>query len=186
MEPEQRVQQFLPFADRDRFSAYDEVVEQVSARAAEAGSLGKLDLGALTAWKRLRADTPWMSKLMDTPDSEVRRHTHQAFVAARDESKTVPEAAAAARSALSPLPGFTRGDALASAVCFAVAPHRLAVYDTRAHRGLSRLGLELDDRPGRYGRYLLLLEQCRRELAGQGHEWSARDVDLALYQLGRP
>jgi len=69
---------------------------------------------------------------------------------------------------------------------FAVAPHRLAVYDTRAHRGLTRLGLALDDRPGRYGRYLLLLEQCRRELAGQGHEWSARDVDLALYQLGRP
>lgn len=41
---------------------YDEVVDQVVARAAETGSLGELDLGALTGWKRMRADTLWMAK----------------------------------------------------------------------------------------------------------------------------
>jgi hypothetical protein len=87
---------------------------------------------------------------------------------------------------LTPLPGLAHGDALASAVCFAAAPHRLAVYDKRADRGLSRVGLPLDRRPGRYGRYLQLLEQCRTELAERGHSWSARQVDLALYQLGQP
>lgn len=87
-------------------TAYDEVIVQIAERAADAGSLGKLDVGALLAWKRLRCDTRWMAELMGTPDVEVRRHTSQAVLAARDESRTVPEAAAAARSALTPLPGF--------------------------------------------------------------------------------
>jgi hypothetical protein len=166
--------------------AYDEVVEQVAARVSDAGSLGKLDIGALTAWKRLRADTPWMGKLMSCPDREVRLRTAEAVVAARDETKPVPVAAGAARAALTALPGFAHGDALASAVCFVAAPRRLAVYDRRAHHGLHQIGLVLDNRPGRYGRYLLLVEQCRQELAVQGHGWTARQVDVALYQLGRP
>lgn len=165
--------------------AYDEVVEQVVARAEAAGDLGKVDLAALTAWKRLRADTPWMARLMGTADEEVRRHTRRALASARDERLSVPEAARAARSALTPLPGFVHGDALASAVCFAAAPHRLAVYDRRAHRALGRIGLLLGGRPGRYGRYLELIEQCRRELADHGSIWSAREVDQALYQIGR-
>ncbi|MDG4761403.1 hypothetical protein [Micromonospora sp. WMMD710] len=165
-------------------TAYDEVVEQVIARVADAGSLGKLDLGALSAWKRLRADTPWMARLMSRPEQEIRQHTERAVTAAQDESRTVAEAAVAARSALTPLPGFSNGDALASVVCFVAAPTRLAVYDSRAHSGLQQLGLVLDNRPGRYGRYLALVERCRAELAGQGYEWSARQVDLALYQLG--
>lgn len=187
MEPRARVQRLIAAADLYAAvvsSAYDEVVEQVVARVADAGSLGKLDLGALSAWKRLRADTPWMARLMSCPEHEVRQHTHRAVAAAQDESRTVPEAAAAARSALTPLPGFSNGDALASVVCFVAAPMRLAVYDGRAHSGLQRLDLVLDNRPGRYGRYLALVEQCRDELAGQGHQWSARQVDLALYQLG--
>ncbi|RSM64908.1 hypothetical protein DMB66_18420 [Actinoplanes sp. ATCC 53533] len=158
----------------------------MTARAAEVGSLGKLDIGALTAWKRLRADTPWMGKLMSCPDREVRLHTEQAVIAARDDSKPVPEAAAAARTALTALPGFAHGDAIASAVCFAAAPLRLAVYDRRAHHGLHQLGLFLENRAGRYGRYLRLIEQCRQELADQGHVWTARQVDIALYQLGQP
>jgi len=32
---------------------------------------------------------------------------------------------------------------------------------------------------------MALVEQCRQELATSGHTWSARDVDLALYQNGR-
>jgi len=120
------------------------------------------------------------------PDKEVRLYTGRAVAAARDESKSVPEAARAARSALTALPGLGQGDALASAVCFAAAPQRLAVYDRRAHRGLRELDLHLDDRRGRYARYMQLVEQCREELAEQGRTWSARQVDLALYWLGRP
>jgi hypothetical protein len=127
-----------------------------------------------------------MGKLMSRPDHEVRQHTARAVIAARDESKPVPQAAAAARSALTPLPGFAHGDAIASAVCFVAAPLRLAVYDRRAHRGLRRLDLSLKNRPGRYGHYLLLIEQCRKELADKGHAWTARQVDVALYQLGGP
>jgi hypothetical protein len=87
MEPEQRVRQLL--AARDRYAAavgpaYDEVFEEVAARVAVTGSLGKLDLGALTAWKRLRADTPWMARLMGMPDGDVRAHTGRAVTAARD------------------------------------------------------------------------------------------------------
>ncbi len=166
--------------------AYDQVLEQVSARVDTFGSLGKLDLGALTAWKRLRANTSWMAKLMALPDDDVRAHTGRAVTAARDESISVPEAASAARSALTPLPGFGHGPALASAVCFAAAPHRLAVYDSRAHRGLSRLGLELVYGHGCYGPYMALLMQCCSDLAAHGHLWTARQVDLALFQLGRP
>lgn len=188
MGPRERVQRLITAAELhaiDVSAFYDEVVEQVVARVADAGNLGKLDLGALSAWKRLRADTPWMARLMSCPEQEIRQHTERAVTAARHESRTVPEAAAAARSALTPLPGFSNGDALASVVCFVAAPKRLAVYDSRAHSGLQRLGLVLDNRPGRYGRYLALVEQCRAELADQGRVWSARQVDLALYQLGR-
>jgi hypothetical protein len=188
MEANQRVKRLRSAAEacaEGVGTAYDEVVEQVAARAQASGSLGKLDVGALAAWKRLRADTPWMSLLMATQESEVRLHSGRAVAAARDLSRSVPEAAAAARSALTPLPGFAHGDALASAVCFAAAPGRLAVYDKRAHRGLDILGLTLDRRPGRYGRYLSLIEQCRAELAAAGHDWSARQVDLALFWLGR-
>lgn len=66
---------------------------------------------------------------MAMPDAEVRVYTPLAVTAALDESTDVPTAAAAARSALSPLPGMGRGDAFASAVCFSAAPHRLAVSD---------------------------------------------------------
>jgi hypothetical protein len=60
VEPQKRVERLTAAADlyaAKVSSAYDEVVEQVLARLADAGSLGKLDLGALSAWNRLRADT---------------------------------------------------------------------------------------------------------------------------------
>ena len=139
--PNERAQLLITAADQyvaEVSSAYDEVIEQVIARVADTGSLGKLDLGALSAWKRLRADTPWMARLMSCPEHEVRQQTQRAVTAALDESRTVPEAAAAARSALTALPGFNNGDAMASVVCFVAAPLRLAVYDSRAHLVLQR------------------------------------------------
>lgn len=167
------------------YPVYDEVVEQVSERILASGSVGKLDIAALTAWKRLRADTIWNRALMRVPETEVRRSTEAVVAVARDLTLSVREAASAARGHLSGLPGFGTGDALASAVCFAAAPERLAVYDRRAHAGLTRLGLNLDNKPGRYGRYMELVEQCGEELSAAGTAWTARQVDLALYQLGQ-
>ncbi len=75
---------------------------------------------------------------------------------------------------------------MASTLCFVAAPDRMAVYDRRTHHGLTMVGLELDNRPGHYGRYMVLVEQCRTEVTDRGHEWTGRQVDLALYQFGEP
>lgn len=165
---------------------YDEVVREVIKRVANSGSVGKLDIAALTAWKRLRADTPWVAGLMDTSDAEVRRRTSGVVEIVNDRGLAIPEAAGRARSALSPLSGFGTGDALASAVCFAAAPGRMAVYDKRAHAAVLSLGFELDNRRGRYRRYMMIVEACRSALHGRGNKWEARQVDTALYYLGGP
>ena len=83
-------------------------------------------------------------------------------------------------------PGFGQGTALASALLTAAAPTRLAVYDKRARSGLQKVELELPDRgPRFYARYMTLIEQCRTEGTDEGNRWSARDVDLALWILGK-
>ncbi|MEV0135433.1 hypothetical protein AB0H83_44165 [Dactylosporangium sp. NPDC050688] len=74
MEPAERVRKLLAAANEyaaEVSNTYDEVADQIAARVAQTGSLGKLELGALCAWKRLRADTPWMAQLMSTPDHQV-------------------------------------------------------------------------------------------------------------------
>ncbi|WP_328649095.1 hypothetical protein OHS58_17980 [Amycolatopsis sp. NBC_00348] len=108
-------------------SAYDEVLVEVAVRARAAGSIGKSDIGALLLWKRLRADTPWASRLMSVPDLEVRATTARVVDAVRDPHSSTPAAAREGRRLLASLPGFTTGDALASAVLVAAAPRRMAV-----------------------------------------------------------
>ena len=163
---------------------YDDVFREVQLRINAAGSAGKADIAMLSFWKRLRTDTPWVTMLLQLPDAEVREVTGRAVTAARrgDASK----AAGDAREILRGLPGFGRGTALASALLTAAAPDRLAVYDRRARRGLQKVELELtDDAPLFYARYMLLIEQCRAEGAEVGNRWSAHDMDLALWILGR-
>lgn len=172
-------------AYRDSVStSYDEVIGEVVARVSDVGSVGKFDIAALTTWKRLRADTRWVAELMSWPDDEVRGHTAQAVTFANDPSLAAPEAAGQARGALTPLPGFGTGDALASTVCFVAAPDRLAIYDRREHAAVSELGFDLDNRPGRYRRFMAIVERCLAALREAGHDWSARRVDTALFQLG--
>lgn len=187
-EHDQRIWAVLHSA-RDAYMAeastsYDEVLTEVSQRAQLTQSIGKTDIGALLIWKRLRADTPWATKLMNTPDAEVRTATSKAYHAVNDLSVPVPQAAAAGRSELSVLSGFKSGDALASALLLAAAPNRLAIYDRRALSGLKSLGLSLSSSRGRYGRYMELVESLRSLARRQGEPWLARDVDLALYWLG--
>ena len=164
---------------------YDEVITELCARAEATGSLGKVDLGALVAWKRLRADTLYMGRLMATAETTVREHTAAAFAAARNPDLSTVDAATAARRALEPLPGFRSGDALASAACFICAPDRLAVYDRRAHAGLRVLGLDLTRTGGVYGQYMAHLDALRAALDTPSDHWTARRVDLALYVLGK-
>lgn len=165
---------------------YDEVVHEVIARVGDSGSVGKLDIAALTSWKRLRADTPWTGELMGIRDAEVRHHTSAVVTITNDSALLASEAAGRGRAALSSLPGFRSGDALASTICFVAAPDRLAVYDRRAHAAVRALGFELDHRPGRYRRFMTIVEACRTALKEAGYDWSARRIDTALYQLGRP
>jgi hypothetical protein len=78
------------------------------------------------------------------------------------------------------------GTALASAVLTAASPTRLAVYDRHARKGLEEVELELTDKPPLfYARYMRLIQRCRAEAEDEGRRWSARDVDLALFMLGR-
>jgi hypothetical protein len=87
----------------------------------------------LSFWKRLRADTRWVPRLLGLPEAEVRAATGRAVAAARDGD--VSEAAGIAREHLRPLPGFRQGTALASALLTAASPDQLAVYDKRARSG---------------------------------------------------
>lgn len=163
---------------------YDEVLNQVAERVEKSGSIGKADIGALLFWKRLRADTPWVGRLNALSDESVRQTTAGAVSFVNDASLSTPEAAARGRGHLSSLPGFDKGDALASALLLSAAPKRMAIYDRRAQAGLGMLGLALSAAPGRYARYMALVESIRSAALTRGMEWTGRDVDIALYRLG--
>jgi hypothetical protein len=179
-----RLQQGFVKAQEAISPYYDEVFVEVQQRISEAGSVGKAEIAMLAFWKRLRADTAWVMTLLGKADFDVREVTGPAVVAAR--AGDVVEAAGRAREMLRPLPGFARGTALASAVLTAAAPSRLAVFDKNARRGLQDVALELaDDASPFYANYMALIEQCRAEAADAGLQWSARDIDLALYMLGK-
>jgi hypothetical protein len=119
------------------------------------------------------------------PDASIREATGSAVAAVRDDSLGIAEAAAQGRAALSGLPGLSGGDALASALLTAAAPGRMAVYDRRAQSAIGLLGFELSAAPGRYGRYMRLVDEIRDQASvSTGRSWTARDVDLSLYWLG--
>lgn len=164
---------------------YDEVLGEVADRIEATGSIGKVDIGALLFWKRLRANTPWAAKLHGMAEAKIREVTAAAVAAVRDDALEVPVAAEQGRAALSGLPGLSSGDALASALLTAAAPHRMAVYDRRAQSALGQLGIELSAAPGRYGRYMRVVEGLREQASALSNRaWSPRDVDLSLYWLG--
>lgn len=162
----------------------DEVFDEVAQRARLSGSLGKADIAVLTVWKRLSARTPWAAVLMSRPDAEVRAVTARAVAAVRDTALPRGEAARAGRAVLGQLPGLRTGDALASAVLTAAAPGRMAVYDRRVQAALDALGFTLTPAPGRYGRYLRLLDGLLLHVGPRADGWTARDLDTALYWAG--
>ncbi|KHJ74201.1 hypothetical protein QR64_03035 [Rhodococcus sp. Chr-9] len=167
----------------ERGSSYDEVLAEVQARAAQTGSIGKADIGALMLWKRLNLSTMWSRKLNEMPDSKVRAITRSAIELARDLSVPTPEAAGSARSVLLTLPGCRQGAAVASTILTAGAPDRMAVYDRRAVDALVVLGYPHPN--GYYRRFLAtvcdLVELLNQEA---GVNWCPRDMDKALFILG--
>ncbi|MFF1284503.1 hypothetical protein ACFVY4_27655 [Streptomyces sp. NPDC058299] len=165
---------------------YDEVLHEVAQRTEHTGSLGKTDIAALAVWKRLSAQTRWVTALMSLPDTHVRAVTERAVTAVRDTTLPSSEAAREGRGIIAELPGFRTGDALASAVLTAAAPQRMAVYDRRVQHALDTLRLTLTPTPGRYGRYLQLLDDLLHHGRARADGWSARDIDTALYWTGRP
>ncbi|MFJ8755192.1 hypothetical protein ACIREO_38695 [Streptomyces sp. NPDC102441] len=164
---------------------YDEIFWEVAQHVERTSSLGKAQIAALVVWKRLSAQTRWVTALLSMPDSEVRAITEQAVASVRDPDLSRGEAARAGRSAISELPGFAKGDALASAILTSAAPMRMAVYDRRVQRAIESLGLTLTDRPGRYGRYMDLLDTLLEDGGGAADKWTARDIDTALYWAGK-
>jgi hypothetical protein len=166
-------------------AAYDEVLTEIAERARDTGSLGKADIAALVVWKRLQAATGWVVELMNLRDTEVRTITAEAVREVRDPAAPRGTAARQGRRALLGLPGCRTGDALASALLTAAAPERMAVYDRRAQLGLELLGYQLTPAPGRYGRYMDLLDDLLGRSGPEAEGWTARDVDTALYWLGR-
>ncbi|MEU8033615.1 hypothetical protein AB0C13_34195 [Streptomyces sp. NPDC049099] len=163
---------------------YDEVFHEVAQRTENAGSLGKTDIAALLVWKRLSARTRWVSALMSLPDTHVRSVTERAVTAVRDTGFTRGHAARTGRGIIAELPGFRTGDALASAILTAAAPERMAVYDRRVQQALDTVGLTLTPTPGRYGRYMQLLDDLLKHGAARADGWTARDIDTALYWTG--
>jgi hypothetical protein len=163
---------------------YDEVLHEVAQRTEHTGSLGKTDIAALVVWKRLTAQTRWATDLMSLPDTHVRAVTERAVTAVRDTTLPRSKAARTARGILTELPGLRTGDALASAVLTAAAPQRMAVYDRRVQHALTTLGLTLTPAPGRYGRYLQLLDDLLQHGEAPTDGWTARDIDTALFQIG--
>ncbi|MFF0695134.1 hypothetical protein ACFYU4_21230 [Streptomyces tendae] len=120
---------------------------------------------------------------MTTADTAVRQATAAATAAVRNPALSRSEAARAGRAALASLPGFTRGDALASVVLTAAAPHRMAVYHRRAHASLHSLGIPLTHASGRYGRYIAVLDDLLSQAPSPAHAWTPRNLDIALYCL---
>lgn len=159
---------------------YDEVLDAVRARASANRHLTKLDLGALIAWKRLRANTPWVRSLMNMPEADVIDSTGAVFSEANSGAPVVKRAEEARRELLV-LPGCGKGSsgAYASAVLTACNAE-MPVYDSRARAALIELKLVAKGERLPYSKYVDLVVRIRE----RGGFASNRQVDLALYWCG--
>jgi hypothetical protein len=163
---------------------YDEVLAEVQDAAKRSGSIGKCDIGALMFWKRLNLSTKWVEALNDLPNDRVRELTRAAITKARDTSRCIPEAARVARIELLDLPGCRTGAAVASTILTAGAPDRMAVYDRWAAAAL--VDLDYPHPNGDYGRYMGYVCSLVHDVnKATNMGWRPRDVDKALYELGR-
>lgn len=165
-------------------TAYDEVLREVSARAADQGSIGKADIGALVVWKRSNATSPWSKNLMNTPDAEVRAVTGRAYSLVNDGTRSIPEAGGEARQLLRHVQGLDGGGAIASAVLLAMSPTRMAVWDRRVNKSLKAIDRKPKGRRHHYRSYLEIIVELvgmMQEATDDSHTVTPREVDLALF-----
>jgi cell division FtsZ-interacting protein ZapD len=153
--------------------AYDEALFEVRARLVAHGAATKMDLAALICWKYLPR-SPWMQALQNVPHTVVRDTTAEAMAPLLSDQARI--------QALAPLPGFSRGRALASAFFTAWDPLQFGVQDDRALRKRSRFISPMCtcswvNLPS----YWAHLRELATELTSNGAAWTPRMVDMALY-----
>jgi hypothetical protein len=156
---------------------YDEIFWQVNARISEHREAGKLDLAALICWKR-SAQGHWVSDLMELQDAKVRRHCRAALAAELTDQERL--------DALAPLPGFGSKYAIATAVLACYNPAEFGVLDRRALDGLQRIQHPIIRGRGETLRYLERIRQLRDLARRIRPSVTARQVDQALWVIGRP
>lgn len=155
---------------------YDEVLDEVHVRLAGNGHATKLDLDALIAWKHVR-NAPWMQQLNCIPNNQVITVTGSAFAQPTDALRVAE---------LKTLPGFGAGGAFTSAL---FAAWDSAVYGTYDKFVVGARPQVVNpacvctwawDLPT----YFDHLRRLATELtAAAGTLWTARNVDMAMYEL---
>lgn len=157
---------------------YDEIFHEVNDRIRRSGDAGKMDIAAITVWKR-STQGRWMKGMLRTPEADVRAATRAAFAKAKESDLD-------ALRALAVLPGYEGMGPLATALLCAADPEHFGVMDRRAHKALDLFGLGVGRRRGMTLRYLERVRELRDELRPSRPGTTARDVDKGLFMLGAP
>lgn len=165
----------LEVYDTPAGSVYDEILHEVHDRIARAGDAGKVDIAAITFWKRSGQGSKWISALLQRPESEVRAATRAAF-AADDDGQAL--------AALAVLPGFKQKEAMSTALLCAYDPMNYPVMDRRALKALDAIDHGVGRHRGMTLRYFTTVRELRDALTTERPGTTARDVDKALYVLG--
>lgn len=160
---------------------YDESFCESADRIATNGYATKLDIGGLAAWKRIRCDTPWVTKLQSLPQTTVTTATRKAFLPGLTPARRLETL----RSDLKH--GMGGAFALGSALLTAWNQTEFAVTDRRTRAALRSLlrpvGCACDF--GYYPTYVEHVAEIRNQMTtARGDEvLSSRDIDKALYVL---
>jgi hypothetical protein len=177
MDDEEVARQLLKAMDQyqQKHPHYDQVFWEVSAQIRKRGEAGKLDLAALTCWKRSGRGR-WVSDLMEWPDAKVRERSRAALAAGLTDQQRL--------DALAQLPGFKTKSAMATALLACDNPEEFGVFDWRALEGLVRIERPIKRGRGETLRYLDRLRELRDLARGFRQSVTARNVDLGLWAIG--
>ena len=167
---------------RDSMSAYphsyDEVFTQAGDRIRANGYVSKIDISALSAWKRLNLNAQWMESLQELPDADLIRTSRNLFLPNLSIQDRIT------RFWESEIPGFTSGTfAVASTVLSAWNPMNFGITDWRTRNQLAELSCTCGPRINKYSIYLAHLHFIREEMNSSFPErtWSCRNVDVMLF-----
>ena len=156
---------------------YDEVFESVHERMAGNGFATKMDISALLFWKRIETKK-FRMHLLETSDSKVRSVTQAAFADGMSNADRL--------DAMRPLPGCKSGIAVPTTILAAFDPGRFGIYDERALKALKRLRVpNCKCTISRGDIFFDHLARLATEMSVVGNSWTPRQVDMALFKLGK-